>query len=157
MPKMTRIEVLQRSEQPTLGIRVQTNLKNLPQQIGECYEKLGQYLQELGEYSADIPYVLYHSMDMQHLDVEMGFPVTKVYPEKGDMKPGIIPAGHTIFCVYRGPYTGMTELYQEMMEWIPAHGFEATGKVFEYYYNDPADFPESELLTKVVMPVNEKK
>jgi len=46
----------------------------------------------------------------------------------------------------------METVYSEMGEWISKNGFIPTGTVYEHYYNGP-DFPESQYLTKIVMPV----
>jgi len=89
---------------------------------------------------------------MQNLDVEMGFPVAKPLPGRGDIRQGSIPAGKSIFCMYRGAYAGMAPVYEEMAKWIADNGFEPVGTSYEYYYNDPS-FPEDELLTKIVMPL----
>ncbi len=54
--------------------------------------------------------------------------------------------------MYRGPYSESEPVYEEMAEWIKEKGLEPVGICYEYYYND-LQFPESELLTKVVMPI----
>jgi effector-binding domain-containing protein len=152
MGKMSRIQKLQQREQPTLIIRKTTAIADLPGLIGESYHKIVGYLDEIGELMSDVPFVAYHNMDMQNLDVEMGFPVSRPFPGNDEVKPGIIPEGKVIFCMYRGAYAGMEPLYGEMSKWMTDNGYEPEIPVYEYYYNDP-EFPESEWLTKIVMPI----
>ena len=152
MPRVSMINLLKQNEQPTLVVHARTKLENLPQLIGESYGKLCAYLEKLGETVSDVPFVAYHNMDMQALDVEIGFPVANPLPEKGEIKSGLIPAGTRIFCIYRGPYGEMVPVYQEMQKWMGENGYVPAGPVYEYYYNGP-EFPESELVTKIVMPV----
>lgn len=152
MPRMSEITLLKVNEQPTLVIRTTTRVENLPFVIGDSYHRIAEYLKELGELCADVPFVAYHNMDMQNLDVEIGFPVAKVLPEKGDIKPGVIPAGKLVFCMYRGAYGSMAPVYGEMAKWISESGHRPTGTCYEYYYNGP-NVPDSELLTKIVMPL----
>ncbi|MGM9988031.1 MAG: GyrI-like domain-containing protein [Bacillaceae bacterium] len=152
MPKMSNIELLKCNEQPALSIRTKTSVEKLPQLIGESFGKMSAYLTELNEQLADVPFVAYHNMDMHNLDVEIGFPVTTSLPAKEEINSVMIPAGKVIFCMYRGPYRDMEPLYNEMASWIEQHGYEAVGTAYEYYYNG-LEFPESELLTKVVMPI----
>ena len=152
MPKMSNIELLQLNEQPALSIRTTTQVEKLPALIGESYGKIAAYIKELGENFSDVPFVAYHNLDMQNLDVEMGFPVTKSLPDKNEIKSTFIPAGKIIFCMYRGAYIEMASVYNEMAKWITENGYEPVGTSYEYYYNSP-EFPESELLTKIVMPI----
>lgn len=152
MPKVSSIEILKQQKQPTLFVRTRTKVENLPMLIGQSYGRMGSYLQELGEFMTDVPYVAYHNMDMQNLDVEIGFPVFKSLPERDDMKSGLIEEGKVVFCMYRGPYDEMGPVYEEMTRWIEDHNYEAAGTSYEYYYNGPG-FPESEFLTKIIMPL----
>lgn len=83
----------------------------------------------------------------------IGFPIAQPLPEQGDIKPCYIPASKRIFCMYRDPYGEMEPIYNEMFQWIADHGYTATGASYEYYYNGP-EFPQSESLTMVVMPLS---
>lgn len=150
MPRVSDIEILQKAEQPTLAIRTRTNVENLPALIGGSYGKMAAYLKEIGEFLSDVPYVAYHNMDMQDLDVEIGFPVSKPLPGKGDIQPGFIPAGKVVFCMYRGAYREMEGVYGEMVKWIEDNAYKPAGTVYEHYFNGP-EYPESEMLTMIVM------
>ena len=152
MPRVSDINILHKREQPTVSIRTRARVEELPMLIGAGYGKMAAYLGELGEYLSDVPYVAYHNMDMQNLDVELGFPVPKALPEKGDIRSGSIPEGRVVSCMYRGAYREMVSTYTEMADWIEKNGLQPAGTVYECYYNGP-DYPESELLTMIVMPV----
>jgi effector-binding domain-containing protein len=152
MPRISEIVLLKTNEQPTMVVRTTTKVEKLPLVIGDSYRRIAEYLKELDELCADVPFVAYHNMDMQNLDVEIGFPVAKALPEKGDIKPGLIPAGKVVFCMYRGAYSNMAPVYGEMVKWITDNGHRPTGTCYEHYYNSPG-VPESELLTKIVMPL----
>ncbi|MBC3888008.1 AraC family transcriptional regulator [Acetobacterium paludosum] len=149
---MSNIEVLKQREQPTLTIRTNTKIEDLPQLIGESYRKIGSYLQEIGVLMSDVPFVAYHNLDMQNLDVEIGFPVAMPLPGKGEIQASSIPEGKVVFCMYQGPYSGMESVYGEMAKWITDNGYTPKDTAYECYYNDPT-FPESQWLTKILMPV----
>lgn len=150
---MLTIELSEEKVQPVITIRTTTKLELLPQVIGESYMKIMAYLEELGEKPAFAPFTAYHNLDMQNLDVEMGFPVARLLPEKGDIKARELPPGKVVSSMYKGPYSGMEQPYNQMAEWIEANGYTPTGISYEYYFNSPQEVPESELLTKIVMPV----
>lgn len=43
--------------------------------------------------------------------------------------------------------------YEAMKRWIKEKGYTPSGAAYEFYYNSPADVPESGLLTKIMFPV----
>ena len=128
-------------------------MEALPALIGESYMKIMSYMDELGEQMADAPFTAYYNLDMQNLDIEVGFPVSRPLPGKGEIKAGEIPQGSFATCIYKGAYSGMEQPYNEMFKWIAGKGYEQTGVYYEYYYNSPQEVPENELLTKIAMPV----
>ena len=152
MPRITDFVVVRTPTQPTLTIRTHTSVDKLPQLIGASYASIAQYLEELGEIVADVPFVGYYNMDMQNLDVEIGFPVSKALPGKGNIKASEIPEEKVVFCMYLGSYSEMEPVYTEMMKWIDDNGYQPLGSAYEQYYNGPEQ-PENELLTKIVMPI----
>ena len=152
MPRISNFEILQKREQPTLFIRANTKVENLPSLIGESYGKMEAYLKEMEEYLSEVPYVAYHNMDMHNLDVEIGFPVSKALAGMGEIQAGFIPAGKVVFCMYRGAYSEMEAVYDEMSTWIQNNNYKPVGIAYEHYYNGPG-FPESEMLTMIVMPL----
>lgn len=141
--------------QPILSIRTKTNMENLSKTIGESYAKIIEYITQLEEQFTDAPFTAYHSLDMRDMDVEMGFPVAKLLPEKAEIKASTIPEGKAVSCMYKGAYSRMEETYEEILKWISENDYEPTGVYYEYYYNSPADVPESELLTRIVIPVKQ--
>ena len=68
-------------------------MQDLPQALGKAYGAIMQYLGELGMPPAGAPFVAYFNMDMQDLDIEIGFPVMQPLPGKGEVQASAIPAG----------------------------------------------------------------
>ncbi len=150
---MFKIECFSQKAQPVLSIRTRTTMENLPKLIGESYMKIMAYLTELGQEPIDAPFTAYHNLDMQNLDTEMGFAVPKLFAGKGDIQAREVPESLFVSCLYKGPYSGMEEPYNKIFAWIAEHGYKQSGVYFEYYYNSPADVPEKELLTRIMIPV----
>ncbi|WP_225370481.1 GyrI-like domain-containing protein [Methanobrevibacter arboriphilus] len=122
--------------------------------IGETYEKIEEYLKEIGEYPEDIPFVRYFNMDMENLKVEIGFPVYKELPGKDDIEFSYIEEMKAVYSLYQGPYQEMGETYDEIMMWIEDNGMKPTGIFLESYYNSPKDVSEDKLLTRILMPLD---
>jgi len=147
------IELKEQNLQPMLFIKVKTSVEGLQKIIGESYMKIMAYLTELGQQPSFAPFAAYYNLDMQNLEVELGFPVAKQLPGKSEILAGQIPPGRMISCVYKGAYAGMEKLYTEMFQWIAENGYEFVGVVYEYYLNSPMEVPESELLTRIDLPI----
>lgn len=144
------IKMTEESEQPVLSVRTRTAVANLPQELGKAYGAVMSYLAEIGEQASGMPFAAYYNMDMENLDVEMGFPISKPMAGKGDVKQSSIPAGKQASCMHKGPYDKMAPAYEAMTKWIADNGYTPTGVCYEFYFNSPMEVPESELLTKIV-------
>ena len=147
------VEFKEQKSQTIMSIRTRTTLADLPNIIGNSYHKIAAYLEELGEQPVDVPFTAYHNIDMQNMDVEMGFPVTRPLPGKGDVKAGEIAEGPVATYIYKGPYSEMEPVYNEVFKQIAEKGCQPKGVYYEYYYNSPGEVPESELLTRIVIPI----
>ncbi len=145
-----QFEVSEQKEQPVISIRKTTNMAGLQQELGQAFMAVTQYLAELGETPTDSVFACYYNMDMEHLDVEMGIPVSKPLAGKGEIKASSIPAGKQVSTVHKGPYTQMEGVYNALTAWMTSEGHVPTGVVYEFYLNSPMEVPESELLTKIV-------
>lgn len=144
------IKMTEEKEQPVLSIRTRTTAAALPQEIGKAYGDVMGYLAEIGEQASGMPFAAYYNLDMEDLDVEMGFPVAKPIEGKGNVKLSSIPAGKQASCMFKGPYLQMAPAYEAMTKWINENGYTPTGVCYEFYFNSPEEVPESELLTKIV-------
>jgi effector-binding domain-containing protein len=140
--------------QPVLSKRTVIPVSALPQELGKAYREIITYLGEIGEMAAvDSAFAAYYNMDMEHLDVEMGFAVTKSLPGKGEIKAGEIAAGKQVSYLYKGPFEGLKPVYNALLQWIGENGHTPTGIAYEFYYNSPNEVPESDLLTKIILPL----
>ena len=149
-----KIELIETAEQPVLSVKKVTSVTNLPQEIGSAYHTIMDYLAELGEQPVDVPFTAYYNMDMENLEIEMGFPVGKKIAGKGEIISNVIPAGKKVTCLYKGPYKDMVPTYEAINKFITDNGYKPSGVVYEYYFNSPMEVPESNLLTKIVFLVS---
>ena len=148
-----KCELLEQETQPTLTIRTKSTVQNLPEVLGKSYQKIMQYLGELGEQATGAPFTAYFNLDIQNLDVEIGFPVAKKLPNKDDIKANEIPSGKFASCLYIGPYSEIEPAYNELNQWIQDNGYEATGIAYEIYIDDPGMTPPEELKTQILFPL----
>ena len=136
----------------TLAVRTRTSVQNLPQTIGKAYTDIAQYLGEMGTCPGGPPFVIYYNMDMQDLDVEIGFPVTCALPGMDEVQPGEIPGGKAATCFHDGPYSEMSAAYEALSRCILDNGLEAVGVAIEVYLNSPLEVAPEELKPRLSFP-----
>lgn len=139
--------------QPTLSIRSRTTEQDLPALVGRAFGAVVQYLGELGEAPAGPPFSIYYNMDMQDLDTELGFPVGRALPGRGEIQASEIPGGWQASLLYTGPYPGMGVAYQALTDFVKESGREPTGVAIEFYLNSPMDTPAEGLQTLIIFPL----
>lgn len=146
-------EIREHAAQPTLSVRTRTLINGLPALLGESYAKIKDYLAELGEAPAGAPFAAYYNMDLQDLDVEIGFPVTTFLEGKDDIQPSQVPGGKLGFALHTGRYGDIAPAYDTLTQFVKEQGYEPSGISFEFYLNDPQETPQEKLQTQIVFPL----
>jgi effector-binding domain-containing protein len=146
-------EIKEQPAQPILSIQTRTPVQMLPQVLGRAFDALMQHLASHGEYPAGAPFVAYYNMDMQDLDLEIGFPVTHPVEGSGEIESGSIPAGRFGSTLHTGPYPEIGPAYETLTAWLRRQGLEPTGVAYEYYLNDPQATCPEDLQTLVSFPL----
>lgn len=146
-------ELIDRPAQPTLVIRTRTAAQNLPQVVGQAYGAIMAYAGRLGLQPGGAPFVAYYNMDMEDLDMEIGFPFEQPPPGEGSVLAGEIPGGKAAACLHVGPYDQLGGAYDALNKWMQANGHTPTGVAYEFYLNDPQTTPPAELRTQLVFPL----
>lgn len=148
-------QLSERKEQPVLVTRLRTPVQKLPELLGKHFAAIAAYLQQLDKIPAGPPFVAYYNMDMQDLDIEIGFPVPPGLPAEGEIQSSSIPAGKAASCLYTGPYDQIEPAYSALSAWIDEQGLQPSGIAYEFYLNDPGSTPAEELQTQILMPLND--
>ena len=145
-------EIKDQPERPTLSVRTRAAVQDLPQLFGQTYGALMQYMSEMGAQPAGEPFAAYYNMDMQNLDVEIGFPVAKPLPDRGNIKSGVLPAGKYATTMNIGPYDTVSSAYEALTQYVKENGYEPTGVAYEFYFSGPETPPE-EIRTQIALPL----
>jgi effector-binding domain-containing protein len=143
-------ETYHQTATPVLSMRVHVPVHALPDFLSKAFSSIFQYLAELGEIPAGVPFVAYYNMDMQDLDVEAGYPVARPLAGRDEIQPGSLPEGPVAETIYTGPYVEMGSAYEELTSWVTANRHVASGVVYEFYLNDPAQVLPEQLQTRIV-------
>jgi len=159
MPRISEFIVVRKNETPSLAIDVVASADNVLQELVKGYAKLNDFITAAGEYLADAPYVSYHfsnpqDVDLNALDVEIGFPVSVPLEGAGDIIKSSIPAGKFVQCVHFGPRKHLREdVYSELEPWIKDKGYSLKGGMYEFFYFQKHLDDETNLVTRVCVPI----
>ena len=93
------IEMVETQEQPTMILKTVAPVSELPKILGKAFMDIVTHIIKLGEQPVGPAFVGYFNMDMEHLQLEIGFPVSKPLPGKGEIQSGSIPAGKQVTCM----------------------------------------------------------
>ena len=148
------IQIAETENQPVLSVRTKTSVENLPNIVGEVFGSIAGYIAANGDEPFGPAFIAYYNLDVENLEVEIGFPVAREMEGKAEIKRGYIPAGKKAIGFHKGSYRELSSLYDRMTSWLKERGLTPAGIVYEYYYNSPGEIPESELLTKVEFLLN---
>jgi len=146
-------QLLDRKAQPALVIRTRTSVQMLPQVLGPAWGAIMEHAGRIGAHPSGPPFVAYHNMDMQDLDLEIGFPFAQELTGGGEVLSGEIPGGKAAVCLHVGPYDQVGAAYDALQKWIEGNRYKPSGVAYEFYLNDPQTTPAPELETQVIFPL----
>lgn len=121
----------------------------------EGLQKVFGFLAQQGVEIAGAPYLAYMNAneDFLKFDIELGIPVSESVPVGGDFFMSRTYEGKAIVTMYKGAYKDIEVAYVALIDYAKENSLEMTGVYYDYYISNPADTPESELITQVVFPI----
>lgn len=142
-------QIVETEKQPALVVKKTISVREMPQVVGEAYRMIVNYIISMGEEPLGPAFIAYYNMDMEHLEVEIGFPTLKVIQGSGGIVSTMLPAGKKAVGYHKGAYGEIAPVYDKLAAWAVEKGHMPSGIAYEHYFNSPGEIPESELLTRV--------
>ena len=150
------IQIIEKDAEIAIAVRYDAiDFTNMAEIMGEGYGKLMAYLAQSGAQMTGAPYCKYFngSEDFMKFDIELGLPIAQPIAETDGMYMARTCAGKAVTAMHKGAYKEIEKTYGPMMQYLAENNLKSTGIFYDYYISDPANTPESELLTKVVFPI----
>ncbi len=154
MPRISDFAILAQPEQPVLKIDRTASIGEFPTFIGQGFQTLGAYQKENNAELVDVPYVSFKEIGPERFIVSVCFPLLKPLPGKDEIVAEVLPVRKIAFCMYLGPYDPITPVYEEMRQWVGQQGYAVPDSSYEQYFNGQ-EYPEEQLLTKIVLPLED--
>lgn len=165
---ITEPKIIDRSEQPSVGIRVRVPMSELPVVIPQLFDEVYNWLEAKSIPSSGAPFVRYHVINMEDkLDIEMAWPVAKAVAGDERVRADVLPAGKYGIVTYTGDYSGLMEANRVLVDWAKETGVQwdrwddVHGDAFrsriEIYENGPGDTPDpAQWVTDVLIKLADK-
>lgn len=150
------IEVTNEKSQIAAAIkRTSLSMDKIIEVMGADYPKLMGYIAQQSKQIAGAPYCFYTNAneDYSQFDIELGIPVNEAVLASGEIFISKTYEGKALVGTHKGSYKDLETTYIALMDYAKENSIECTNDCYDYYINDPAETPESELLTKVVFPI----
>ncbi len=136
-------------------------------ETGEYEETIGRLISELcavgqaGSQSSGLriigpPMTIYHDGEYKEkdADVEVALPILGRLTTSDDrIRVSVLNGGRFLSLIYKGPYIGIHEGWSRAYSYAAEKGLTLSIPGREQYLNDPADVPEHELMTEILIPV----
>ena len=91
------------------------------------------------------------------VELEAWKTVKGTYPDTPHVKFRTLPAVTVASCIFRGPYSGIGEVYAALAAWIEANGYEYDGPMFNIYHVSPHETQDPQtFVTEACYPVRKK-
>ena len=114
--------VIERGEQPYVGIRRTVTMQTIPE-IADRMPAVFAWLTERGIEPAGAPFFRYLVIDMANeLVVEAGFPVAAPVEGDGEVFFGVLPAGRYASVTHHGHPSELMGVTKQLNEWADAQG-----------------------------------
>ena len=151
-----KIEVTNQQPQIAAAIKVTAmSMDNMVEAMDAGYAKLMGYIAEQGKQISGAPYCCYTNAneDYSQFDMEFGIPISEAVAASGEIFMSRSYEGKAVAGTHKGAYKTIDATYTALMDYVKENSLELTGVYYDYYISNPADTPESELLTQVVFPI----
>jgi AraC family transcriptional regulator len=141
MPTLS-IERTVREAQPILLIRRRLARSELQSMLAECFGKLSDYGAQAGLAMAGWPLARYLSTGPGLWTVEAAMPLAAPATGEGEIEAGVLEAGPVAVALHAGPYAQLPDTYAALERWMEGNGAKGAGAPWEWYVNDPGEFPD---------------
>lgn len=153
MARISKIMVKQLPEQHMITVRNTIDFfSQYADFMGDTVGGILSLLEENDVFPASGPIVCFHNMELETLDVEIGFEIAAPIEVVAPMKVMTLPSRTVATTIDRGPYEEQDPTLEALMRWIPENGFVADGGIYYHYLNDEEQ-PQAEYLTQMLIPV----
>jgi len=151
-----KVEVTNQKPEIAVAMKVTAiGMDKMVEAMDAGYTRLMGHISEQGKQIVGAPYCCYTNAneDFSQFDMELGIPISEAVSAQGEIFMSQTCEGKAITATHKGAYKDLEAVYTALMDYVKENSLELTGVYYDYYISNPADTPESELLTQVIFPI----
>ena len=153
MARISNISIKQQPEHYTLTVRKTIDfMKEYAEFAEQALAQTDAYMEELDVFPISGPIACFHNTDLEQLDVEMGWQITRQAKNKNEIRCNQIPARRIVTSIDMGPYEEQDPTLTDILEWLDTNDLQLQGPICYCYLND-TERPATEYLTQMLLPV----
>lgn len=153
MAQVSNITIQQQPERYFVSIRKNIHFFNeYADFLGKSIHTLLPMIEKNNTYPSSGLTVCFHNMELENLDVEVGYVVASQLEINGDVSLTKQPSRSIVLAIDRGPYEKQDPTLEALMQWINNHGYEMDGGIYYHYLNGEEQAVE-EYLTQMYIPI----
>ena len=142
-------------QQNILMVHVKCHEKEIAQNLGMSYQKIGQLAKKNKANMTGAPIAIYQQWENDNFEFDAAVPFDKKMAGAGDVKAGEIKTGKVVMTNFYGPYDQVHKGHEVIKEWIKANDKKKRGDAWEVYASDPgAEKDSSKWLTQIYYPID---
>lgn len=112
-----------------------------------------EYLNKQNRVIMDGPMVYFHNMDLENLDVEVGFPVLEVVEVDSEIAIKQINKQKVVTAIDLGKYEDQDPTLEDLFGFIQEHHLKPQGAIIYQYLNE-TEQSSNHYLTKMMIPID---
>ena len=121
---MNQPKLENRQAQPYLGIRTSVKVKEIGRVLPPLHSQIADWMELRGIQPSGALFFRYLVIGLEELEMEVGVPVEKAVPGQGVIRAEALPAGCYAILLHTGPFSGLRDATQSLLEWAEKKGIE---------------------------------
>lgn len=149
-----QVEMREYPPQDYLGVEFEAAPATVGDSVSAAYSRVFALLARERLQPAGHPFLIASQPTPELLRILVGVPTREALNGSGDIRPGQLPGGRAAVCLHRGPYEGLSPVYEALRAWLAAHSLVPAGPPREVFLNGPGEAASpDDYLTELVWPI----
>ena len=123
------------------AVRTETSMQNIAEELPVLWPKVYGWIVEQGMTPAGMPFIHYHNMMQETLDVSVGIPIPHAVDGSDGIEVGEFAAGEYLSTILTGTFDNLPSTHSKVHEWAGENGVNL-GLPRENYLTDPDNEPD---------------